>query len=208
MRTRIKICGVTRPEDLQAAARLGVDAIGLVFYPRSPRCLTLSQARELARAAPAFLTVTGLFLDATRDDVQRTLDEVRLGLLQFHGTEPPEFCRAFGQPYIKAVAMGAQPNLMDYVRRYHDAAALLLDNHASGQPGGTGEVFDWSAVPRVISMPLILAGGLRASNVAAAVRQVQPYGVDVSSGVESAPGIKDAAKMAEFVCEVNRVATA
>lgn len=208
MRTRIKICGMTRREDVQAAAQLGVDAIGLVFYAASKRCLTLAQARELVRSVPAFVTVTGLFLDASRAEVQHTLDAVRLDLLQFHGSESPEFCAAFGRPYVKALAMRVQPDLVDCAKRYHGAAALLLDSHLPGQAGGTGTTFDWHALPRLSDMPLILAGGLDASNVGEAIRALRPYAVDVSSGVESAPGIKDAVRMAEFVREVNRVASA
>ncbi|MGH6876734.1 MAG: phosphoribosylanthranilate isomerase [Rhizomicrobium sp.] len=205
MRTRIKICGMTRPADVQAAARLGVDAIGLVFHAHSARHLNLARAGELVRSVPAFVTVTGLFLDASRTEVQRTLDAVRLDLLQFHGEESPEFCRGFGRPYVKALAMGAAPDLADCARRYHDAAALLLDSHVPGQAGGTGTTFDWQHVPQGADLPLILAGGLNAANVAAAIRAVHPYAVDVSSGVESAPGIKDAVRMTEFVREVNRV---
>lgn len=208
MRTRIKFCGMTRRQDIQAAEQLGVDAIGLVFYAGSRRCLTLTQAQELTRSVSAFVTVTGLFLDASEAAVQRTLDAVRLDLLQFHGNESPEFCAAFGRPYVKALSMRAQPDLADCARRYHGAAALLLDSHLPGQAGGTGTIFDWRAVPQVPGMPLILAGGLHAANVAEAIRAVRPYAVDVSSGVESAPGIKDVAKMAEFVREVNRVASA
>ncbi|MGB9428487.1 MAG: phosphoribosylanthranilate isomerase [Gammaproteobacteria bacterium] len=208
MRVRIKICGMTRREDVETAAQLGVDAVGLVFYAKSSRCVGLEQARVLADAAPAFITVTGLFLNPVRDEVQRVLNSVRVDLLQFHGEEAPEFCRAFARPYIKAVPMGGGADLADYARRYDDAAALLLDSHASGRKGGTGVTFAWSGVPHLRQPPMILAGGLRADNVAAAIRIVRPYGVDVSSGVETAPGIKDPAKMSEFVREVNRVATA
>lgn len=208
MRTRIKICGMTRRADVQAAARLGVDAIGLVFYAGSRRHLTLAQARELVHALPAFVTVTGLFLDAARAEVERTLDAVPLDLLQFHGSESPEFCGAFGRPYVKAVPMPALPDLENWARRYHDASALLLDSHRPGQAGGTGQTFDWASVPAVDTLPLILAGGLNSANVAEAIRAVGPYAVDVSSGVESAPGIKDVTRMREFVQEVNRVTSA
>ncbi|MGA9851936.1 MAG: phosphoribosylanthranilate isomerase [Gammaproteobacteria bacterium] len=199
---------MTRREDVETAAHLGVDAVGLVFYPKSSRHVGLGQARVLAAAAPAFITVTGLFLNPAREDVEQALDNVRLDLLQFHGEETPEFCRNFRRPYIKAVPMGGGAELAEYVRCYDDAAALLLDSHASGQKGGTGVTFAWSSVPRLVGPPMILAGGLRADNVGAAIRIVHPYGVDVSSGVESAPGIKDAAKMNEFVREVNRVSAA
>ncbi|MHB8423769.1 MAG: phosphoribosylanthranilate isomerase [Gammaproteobacteria bacterium] len=208
MRVRIKICGMTRTEDIQAAAHLGVDAVGLVFSAESSRYISVEQARTLADAAPAFVTVTGLFLNPARADVQRVLDSVRMDLLQFHGEEAPEFCRAFGRPFLKAVPMSGRTDINEYARKYADAAALLLDSHAAGQKGGTGTSFDWSGVAQATRPPVILAGGLRADNVTAAIRMVRPYGVDVSSGVERAPGIKDAAKMAEFVREVNRVTAA
>ena len=206
MRVRIKICGVTRAGDAAAAARMGADAVGLVFYPKSPRHVSVEQAREIVSALPAFVTVTALFLDPGADAVQQVLDKVRVELLQFHGVEPAEFCRGFGRPYIKAVPMGSQADLTEYSQRHGGAAALLLDSHAAGQKGGTGVSFDWSKVPKVDGPPLILAGGLNAGNVATAIRIVRPYGVDVSSGVESAPGIKDADKMAAFVREVNNAA--
>lgn len=206
MRVRIKVCGMTRTEDVAEAARLGVDAVGLVFYPKSPRNVGIDQARGLVAALPAFVTVTALFLDPDRDHVQRVLDNVRVELLQFHGGEPAEFCRGFGRPYIKAVPMGGQADVSEYAQRHAGAAALLLDSHAAGQRGGTGVSFDWASMPRVEGPPVIVAGGLNPSNVATAIRIVRPYGVDVSSGVESAPGIKDAGKMADFVREVNRAA--
>jgi phosphoribosylanthranilate isomerase len=208
VRVRIKVCGMTRPDDAAAAARLGVDAVGLVFYPKSPRYLGVEQAKALVAGVPAFVTVTALFLDPTRAEVQSVLDRVRVELLQFHGSEAPDFCRSFGRPYIKAVPMGSRADLADYARRYPDAAALLIDSHATGAKGGTGVSFDWSSVPKVEGPPLILAGGLRPENVGTAIRTVRPYGVDVSSGVESAPGIKDMHKLAAFVHEVNNVAVA
>lgn len=205
MRVRIKVCGMTRGEDVDAAARLGVDAVGLVFHATSPRHVSLAQARELVARLPAFVTVTGLFLDPTREAVQLVLDEVRVDLLQFHGGETPEFCSGFNRRYIKAVPMGSQVDIQEYARRYADAAALLLDSHAAGHKGGTGMTFEWSRVPKFIGPPLILAGGLKPGNVAAAIGRIHPYGVDVSSGVERAPGIKDAQRMAEFIAEVNSV---
>jgi len=208
LRVRIKICGMTRGEDVAEAARLGVDAVGLVFYPKSPRNVSIDQARELVAALPAFVTVTALFLDPGREDVQRVLDKVRVEILQFHGGEPAEFCRSFARPYIKAVPMGGQVDVAEYALRHGSAAALLLDSHAAGQRGGTGVSFDWASLPKVEGPPVIVAGGLTPSNVATAIRIVRPYGVDVSSGVEIKPGIKDAGKMAEFVREVNRAADA
>lgn len=190
------------------AARLGVDAVGLVFYAKSPRHVSVAQAATLVVALPAFVTVTALFMDPSRAEVEQVLAQVRVELLQFHGSETAEFCGSFGRPYIKAVPMGSQADLADYARRYVDAAALLLDSHAAGQKGGTGVSFDWASLPNLQGPPLILAGGLKPGNVAAAIRQVRPYGVDVSSGVESAPGVKDAVKLAAFVHEVNDVASA
>jgi phosphoribosylanthranilate isomerase len=196
---------MTRGEDVEAAARLGVDAIGLVFYPRSPRYVNIAQAQALVARLPAFVTVTGLFLDPTREEVLSILDVVRVDLLQFHGSEPPEFCRNFNRRYIKAVPMGSQVDIEEYARRYSDAAALLLDSHAAGQTGGTGITFEWSRVKGFKGPPLILAGGLKPGNVAAAIGSIHPYGVDVSSGVERAPGIKDVQSMSEFITEVNSV---
>jgi len=208
VRVRVKVCGMTRVEDTVAAARLGVDAVGLVFYPKSPRHVSVEQARTLVASLPAFVTVTALFLDPSAEQVQQVLDGVRVELLQFHGGEPAEFCRGFNRPYIKAVPMGSQADVAEYTRRHAGAAALLLDSHAAGQSGGTGVSFDWASLPKVDGPPLILAGGLNPGNVATAIRIVRPYGVDVSSGVESAPGIKDEGKMTAFVHEVNDAAGA
>ena len=208
MRVRIKICGMTRPDDVAAAAQLGVDAIGLVFHPASPRHVGVELAQSLVARLPAFVTVTALFLDPDAEAVRQVLAKTRVELLQFHGGEPAEFCRSFGRPYIKAVPMGSRVDLSEYARRHAQAAALLLDSHAAGQKGGTGRSFDWNTLPKLDGPPLILAGGLRPGNVATAIRIVRPYGVDVASGVESAPGIKDPEKMAAFVHEVNHVAAA
>lgn len=199
---------MTRVEDATEAARLGVDAVGLVFYPKSPRHVSVEQASELVAALPAFVTVTALFLDPAEAEVRQVLDKVRVELLQFHGGEPAEFCRSFGRPYVKAVPMGSRADIAEYAHRHAGAAALLLDSHAAGQKGGTGISFDWTTIPKFTGPPLILAGGLSADNVATAIRIVRPYGVDVSSGVESRPGVKDAAKMAAFVQEVNDAAGA
>lgn len=208
MRVRIKICGMTRAEDAVAAAQLGVDAVGMVFHAKSPRHVSIEQARSIVAGLPAFVTVTALFMDPDAETVRQVLNQTRVELLQFHGRETAEFCRSFGRPYMKAVPMGGQADLADYARRHAQAAALLLDSHAAGQQGGTGKAFDWSAIPRVDGPPLVLAGGLNPANVAAAIRMVRPYGVDVASGVERAPGIKDPNKMAAFVQEVNDVASA
>ena len=199
---------MTRAEDVTAAAELGVDAVGLVFYPDSPRKLGVEQARALAAGLPAFVTVTALFMDPDAETVREVLSRTRADVLQFHGGESAEFCRSFGRPYIKAVPMGSRVDLAEYARHHAQAAALLLDSHVAGQKGGTGVSFDWSAVPKLEGPRLILAGGLNSGNVAAAIRAVRPYGVDVSSGVERTPGIKDRDKMAAFVHEVNHVALA
>ena len=201
MRTRVKICGITRPEDLRAAAEAGADAFGLVFYRPSPRFLTLERARELRRAAPAFLTPVALFVNPEAGEVQRVLDAVRPDVLQFHGDEPPQFCRAFGAPYVKACRVRSEVDLLEYWRPFSDACAWLADTWVE-EYGGTGKGFDWSLVPAERARPLILSGGLEPQNVGEAIRRVRPWAVDVSSGVESAKGIKDAARIAAFVAEV------
>lgn len=207
MRTRVKICGITRVEDAVAAAREGADAIGLVFWSGTPRHVSHKQAREVAAALPAFVTVVGLFVDPTPDAVRATLEDVPLDLLQFHGNESPEMCASFGRPYIKAVHVKAGVDLLHYASRYDDAIGLLFDAfEPGGLPGGTGTVFDWNALPTSLPRPLILSGGLTPQNVAAAIRQVRPWAVDVSSGVEAVgadgkprKGVKDAAKIAAFI---------
>jgi len=201
VRTRVKICGITRAEDLRAAADAGADAFGLVFYPPSPRFLTLERARELRRAAPAFLTSVALFANPTRAEVGRVLEAVRPDLLQFHGEETPEFCAAFGVPYVKACRVRQGTNLLEYWRAFSDACGWLADAWVD-EYGGAGTSFDWSLVPRGAERPLILSGGLAPENVAAAIRRVRPWAVDVSSGVEAAKGIKDAARIAAFLAEV------
>lgn len=205
MRTRIKICGITRPEDAQAAVRLGADAIGLVFYSASPRAVTIEQAQAIVAALPPFVTTVGLFVDAPLEQVSTTLQGVPLGLLQFHGHETPDDCAAFGRPYIKAVRMRPEVDLAAEALRYSTAQGLLLDTYQPGTPGGTGTAFDWGRVPAGLAKPVILAGGLTPQNVATAVRSVRPYAVDVSGGVEQAKGIKDAEKIAAFIREVNSV---
>ena len=204
MRTRVKICGVTRAEDAVAAADCGADALGLVFHPASPRAVTPEAAAEIARAVPPFVTVTALFMDAERADVERVLAALPVDLLQFHGSEAPEWCAAFGRHYIKAVPMGDTADPAGYMARHREAAGFLLDAHRSGAPGGGGSAFDWGRVPDARDRPLILAGGLRPANVAEAVARVRPWAVDVSTGVETAPGIKDKALMGAFIGEVQR----
>jgi len=198
-RTRVKICGITRPEDGVAAARLGADAIGLVFHPPSPRFVDLETARRIVAALPPFIAVVGLFVNAEPAAVKLAIDRVPLYLLQFHGDEEPDYCVSFGLPYLKAVPMGAGADVLDYERRFATAAGLLLDSHGGDKKGGSGQGFDWTRIPAERHKPLILAGGLHPGNVAAAIRQVRPYAVDVSSGVETAKGIKDAELMRAFL---------
>lgn len=205
MRTRIKICGITRPEDGIEAARLGADAIGLVFYDKSPRAVTLNQAAEIVAALPAFVTTVGLFVDPEAVNVEEVLARVPLDLIQFHGNETPALCRRFERPYLKAIRMRESVDLAAEQRRFSDARGLLLDTYQSGMPGGTGEAFEWGRVPEDLAASIVLAGGLTPDNVAAAIKQVKPYAVDVSGGVEASKGIKDAAKMAAFIGEVRRV---
>ena len=199
--TRVKICGITRMEDALTAAEMGADAIGLVFYERIPRHVTPEQARVIVRALPPFVTTVALFVDPAPSEVEAVLDAVHPDLLQFHGAEPPEFCRLFGTPYLKAVRVRPDTDLLQYAASYDDARGLLLDAYVEGVEGGTGHRFDWDLIPKSLPKPVVLAGGLTPENVAQAIRQVRPWAVDVSSGVEATKGIKDAAKMAAFIRE-------
>jgi phosphoribosylanthranilate isomerase len=203
--TRIKICGITRAEDAQAAAQCGADAIGLVFYQRSPRHVSVQQAKQLVRAIPPFVSVVGLFVDAEAAFVREVLANVPLDLLQFHGDESAEYCAQFDRPYLKAIRVKAGLDLLQYASDFRGAKGLLLDAHVEGMPGGTGATFDWALIPRQLPLPAILSGGLDVKNVAAAIKQVRPYAVDVSSGVEASKGIKDAAKIAAFIQEVKQI---
>jgi phosphoribosylanthranilate isomerase len=203
--TRVKICGITRVQDEQAAARSGADAIGLVFYERSPRHVIISQAKRLAEALPPFVTIVGLFVNSEATFVREVLSGVALDLLQFHGDESPEYCAQFARPYIKAIRVKAGVDLLQCASDFRSAQGLLLDAHVQGVPGGTGTAFDWALIPKQLPLPVILSGGLDAENVAAAIRQVRPYAVDVSSGVEASKGIKDAAKIAAFINEVKKI---
>lgn len=202
--TRTKICGITSVEDACAAVEAGADAIGLVFYPRSPRFVTVEQAVTIARAVGPFVTTVGLFVDPTPEAVQLVLEEVPLHLLQFHGQETPAFCAAFQRPYIKALRMAEGLDVAAQEREflYAGALGLLLDSYSPAAPGGTGETFAWERIPPERRLPLILAGGLSPENVGSAVQHVRPYAVDVSSGVESAPGRKDSARISAFVAAV------
>lgn len=200
--TRIKCCGMTRVGDALLAVRLGADAIGLVFSVRSRRQVTLAQAREIVAALPPFVASVALFMDDEASLVQQVLAEVRPTLLQFHGNENDAWCAQFGQPFLKAIAMGEGAAALPRLQEYPHAAGLLLDGHAAGEAGGSGKAFDWTLLPHDLAQPLILAGGLHAGNVGAAIRAARPWAVDVASGVESAPGIKDGAKLAAFVAAV------
>lgn len=203
--TRVKICGITRVEDALYAARQGVDAIGLVFYDKSPRCVSIDQARGICQALPAFVTSVALFKDAHSSQVQQLMEQVPIDLLQFHGSEEAAWCRQFGRPYIKALGMLGTENVLEQANDYDDARGILLDGHAPGADGGTGNSFDWAQAPKNMKQPLILAGGLGVANVAQAIRQVQPYAVDVSSGVEASHGIKDNELVAAFMRQVNEL---
>ncbi|MDH4585360.1 phosphoribosylanthranilate isomerase [Pseudomonas sp. BN415] len=196
---RIKICGITRIEDALAAVAAGADAIGFVFYAKSPRAVTPAQARAIVAALPPFVTTVGLFVDMPRAELTQVLAEVPLDLLQFHGDESPEACAGYGRPYIKALRVKPGDDIAAAISSYPEASGILLDTFVQGTPGGTGEAFDWGLVPQIAAKPLILAGGLTPENVGEAVRQVRPYAVDVSGGVEACKGIKDAAKIQAFI---------
>ena len=204
MRTRIKFCGMTRPGDVRLAVELGVDAIGLVFAPGSPRCLDAARAEPLRQAIPPLVHAVALFMDNPGSEVEALVRQLKPDLLQFHGSESDAFCRSFGIPFIKTVAMGGGASDAATARkRYPSASAFLLDGHGPGQPGGRGERFDWTTIPP-LGKPVFLAGGLSAANVAQAIPPARPNAVDVSSGIESAPGTKDGDKMQQFVDEVRR----
>lgn len=199
---RSKICGITRVEDALAAVEAGADAIGLVFYAKSPRAVTVQQARAIIQALPPFVTPVGLFVNASGCELGEILDAVPLGLLQFHGDETPADCEGWHRPYIKALRVKAGDDIAAACEAFASASGILLDTYVEGVPGGTGEAFDWSLVPQGLSKPIILAGGLTAENVASAIRQVRPYAVDVSGGVEQGKGIKDPAKIRAFLAAV------
>jgi phosphoribosylanthranilate isomerase len=201
MRTRVKICGITRTGDARAAAEAGADAIGFVFYPPSPRYLSVERAVEIRDALPPFVQTVALFVNADAAQIAQVIGRVHPAMLQFHGDETPQFCGQFGLPYVKACRVRPGVDALGYLEPFAGAAAWLVDSFVP-EYGGVGESFDWSLIPKQRSRPLILSGGLESANVARAVRAVRPWGVDVSSGVESAKGVKDAAKMAAFIAEV------
>lgn len=199
MSTAVKICGLTRVEDALAAARLGASAIGVVLYEKSPRFVTHEQARRIIDAVPPFVTTVALMVNPSAEQVRAVIEQARPALLQFHGEESPEFCSSFSVPYIKALRVRPETDLLQYARTYASAKGLLLDAFVEGARGGTGAVFDWELIPRQLALPLILAGGLNPDNVSEAIRRVRPWAVDVSSGVEVDKGKKDAALIAAFI---------
>jgi phosphoribosylanthranilate isomerase len=203
-RTRVKICGITRSEDALGAVAAGADAIGLVFYSASPRAVSVEQAAAICATLGPLVAAVGLFVDAVPEQVHAVLQRVPLTLLQFHGDESPAYCAQFQRPYLKAVRMRGDVDIAAALARYPQAQGLLLDTYRAGVPGGTGEAFDWRRVPPAIAPRIVLAGGLNPANVTAAIRQARPGGVDVSGGVESAPGIKDNARIEAFLAAVRR----
>ena len=205
MHTRIKICGINHRDDALKAVECGADAIGLIFVEKSPRFVSLTEARVIAESMPPFVTVVGLFMNASAETVREALKVVPLNLLQFHGEESPEFCDQFAKPYIKVLRMRENVNVIAFAQEYPNAAGILLDTYHKGVGGGTGQSFDWALIPGNMPLPLILAGGLNPENVASAVETVKPYAVDVSSGVESEPAVKDHKKIEQFIKEVLRI---
>jgi|SRR5680860_95467 len=205
MNTRVKICGLTRVEDVKAAVANGADALGFVFYEPSPRAVTVGQVELLARHVPAFVSVVGLFVNPSEEQVREVLDRIPLDLLQFHGDETADFCGQFSRRWIKAVRVQSTEQIERAFAEYHAAAGLLVDAWDSERYGGTGHSFNWGLIPSERSLPLILAGGLSSDNVFRAVDQVKPWAVDVSGGVEKSKGIKDIEKISDFIKEVHRV---
>jgi phosphoribosylanthranilate isomerase len=203
-RTRIKFCGITRVEDAMRASVMGVDAIGMVFTPRSRRCVAVERARAIRSAVPPFVDVVALFMDDERAWIEEVIARVQPDFLQFHGSESPAECASYGRPYLKAIAMGEGAGALERLGDYADARALLLDGHGLGEAGGGGQTFDWSLIPAGGRQPLILAGGLDPSNVARAIAVARPWAVDVSSGIESSPGVKDPAAMRAFIDAVQQ----
>ena len=204
-RTRIKICGLTRESDVAAAVKAGADALGLVFYSNSPRHIDLQTAEKLLCFVPPFVSVVGLFVNPTAEEVRAVLNRVPLAVLQFHGEESPAFCAQFGLPYLKAIRVRRDVDLLQCAAEFSGAQGLLLDAFVEGTHGGTGAAFDWQLIPENLPLPIILSGGLHEGNVAEAIKQVRPYAVDVSSGVELSKGIKDSAKIAAFTNEVKKI---
>lgn len=202
LRVRVKICGITRAEDALVAVENGADAIGLVFYEPSPRAVSVEQAIKIVSQIPAFISIVGLFVNAEERFVRDVISNVALDLLQFHGDEAPEECSSYGLPFMKAIRVKSDTNLVQCAKDYSASRALLLDTYTEGVAGGTGHTFDWGLIPSDLNKPVVLAGGLTAENVGSAIQQVRPYAVDVSGGVELSKGIKDAAKIAAFMQQV------
>ena len=202
-RTRIKMCGMTRAEDIAVAAKLGVDAVGFIFHPASPRCVTIAQAQVLLQTVPLFVSPVAVLVNPDKDLVKQILQTLPIAWLQFHGDESPAFCEQFGFPYVKAIPATGRDAIETALRSYHQASALLLDTPNLGKRGGSGVAFDWGIIPPQPSLPLILAGGLTVSNVRQAIAACHPVAVDVCSGVEQSPGLKDHEKMQAFVQEVD-----
>jgi len=198
-RTRVKICGITSVDMAREAVKQGADAIGLVFYPPSPRCVSLQQATEIVASLPAFVTAVGLFVNEQADEINRIISKTRINLLQFHGNECPDYCASFDFPYIKAMRMSDDIDLFQQRSDYSRAQSLLLDTYRAGVPGGTGEAFDWDRIPEDLAGEIILAGGLEAENITRAIQRVKPYAVDVSGGVESSKGVKSPEKIRQFM---------
>jgi len=201
---RSKICGITNPDDALCAAKAGADAIGLVFYKPSPRYVDIQQARQICEALPPFVSVVGLFVNAEQQEIDSVCDQIPLSLLQFHGDESVQECSKYTLPYIKALRVRCRDDVLTAAAEYHSSQGLLVDAYKKGVPGGTGETFDWSLLPKNINLPLILAGGLTPGNVRAAIEQVKPYAVDVSGGVERDKGKKDHQEIERFLNEVSR----
>lgn len=203
--TRIKICGISRVEEVMDAVHSGADALGLVFYDKSPRYVTIERAVEITEVIFPFVTLVGLFVNASAETVRTVLAAVPLDVLQFHGEETPAFCAQFGRPYLKAIRVKAGVDLVQCAADFSGAQGLILDAYVEGKHGGTGSSFDWALIPYDLPLPVILSGGLHAGNVADAIKQVRPYAVDVSSGVEISKGVKDATKIAAFINQVNKM---
>ncbi len=203
-KVRIKICGLTRDQDVHSAVNSGADALGFVLYAPSPRAVSAEQAASLLKQVPAFVSTVALFVNESAEEIQRVLTLCPFDLLQFHGDESPEFCRQFNRPYMKAIRVRSEEDIHHAVEQFPDAKALLLDAYVENLPGGTGQAFDWRLIPK-ISTPWVLAGGLTSNNVADAINQVAPFAVDVSGGVEASKGIKDSQKIQDFISEVRNV---
>ena len=206
MRTRIKICGITRLEDAKASVRAGCDALGFVFYKESPRYIALDAFKVIVKELPPFVTKTGLFVNADPAEIEEAIQSGFVNVLQFHGDETPDFCRQFNFPYIKAVAVSSSVDLIQYAKDFHDAEALLLDAYHEHLKGGTGQIFDWNLITQSLSKPMVIAGGLTVDNVKEAIKKVKPYAVDVSGGVEESKGIKNSLKIQAFIKETQDAA--